>query len=296
MQPYIRDYKAETGEEFTQTGAQGYDQQETKAEPKGTSAFSYMVKYKSDYPSLGLDYARFDCLASHHELKDSHLDHVYRNSPSSSTYRRYHNENNNDDDGGDEDDDEDDENNDADDEGDKGDDADDHSNCQLQSDDQDDQGILANLRAYEGPSLRLIALQDLGVLLSVPKEESLDEYFCCESFVNELMLMWRGIGRDIDNPEIMLLAYRCLSKLMEAMPASLGTAVDSEAISTLCSRLIEIQCISLAEQALPSLEIISSEFPRAVVKEGGLAAVFMYFEFFSTNAQRTAVKTAANCC
>jgi len=33
-----------------------------------------------------------------------------------------------------------------------------------------------------------------------------------------------------------------------------------------------------------------------VVKEGGLAAVLTYMDFFSTNVQRTAVKTAANCC
>lgn len=33
-----------------------------------------------------------------------------------------------------------------------------------------------------------------------------------------------------------------------------------------------------------------------MVKEGGLAAVLMFLDFFSTNVQRTAVKTAANCC
>lgn len=45
-----------------------------------------------------------------------------------------------------------------------------------------------------------------------------------------------------------------------------------------------------------ALEKISSEYPHAVVKEGGLAAVLMFLDFFSTNVQRTAVKTAANCC
>lgn len=44
------------------------------------------------------------------------------------------------------------------------------------------------------------------------------------------------------------------------------------------------------------MEKISSEYPQAVVKEGGLGAVLMYLDFFSTNVQRTAVKTAANCC
>lgn len=45
-----------------------------------------------------------------------------------------------------------------------------------------------------------------------------------------------------------------------------------------------------------TLEKISSEYPHAVVKEGGLAAVLMFLDFFPTNVQRTAVKTAANCC
>ncbi|KAF9924677.1 Ubiquitin fusion degradation protein 4 [Linnemannia zychae] len=157
-------------------------------------------------------------------------------------------------------------------------------------------GILTNLKAYEDPSLQLIALQDLAVLLSVSTEDNLAGYFSCDSFVKELVLLMRGTGGDFDNPEIMLLACRCLSNLMEAMPASLGSVVYSGAVSVLCSKLIEIQYIDVAEQSLTTLEKISSEYPHAVVKEGGLAAVLMFLDFFSTNVQRTAVKTAANCC
>ncbi|KAF9149234.1 Ubiquitin fusion degradation protein 4 [Linnemannia schmuckeri] len=157
-------------------------------------------------------------------------------------------------------------------------------------------GILTNLRAYEDPSLQLIALQDLAVLLSVSTEDTLAGYFSCESFVKELVLLLRGTGGDFDNPEIMLLACRCLSNLMEAMPASLGSVVYSGAVPVLCSKLLEIQYIDLAEQSLTTLEKISSEYPHAVVKEGGLAAVLLFLDFFSTNVQRTAVKTAANCC
>ncbi|KAF9196772.1 Ubiquitin fusion degradation protein 4 [Haplosporangium sp. Z 11] len=157
-------------------------------------------------------------------------------------------------------------------------------------------GILANLRTYEDPSLQLIALQDLAVLLSVSTEDTLAGYFSCDSFVKELVLLMRGNGDGDDNPEIMLLACRCLSNLMEAMPAALGSIVYGGAVSVLCSKLIEIQYIDLAEQSLTTLEKISSEYPHAVVKEGGLAAVLMFLDFFSTNVQRTAVKTAANCC
>ncbi|KAG0045276.1 Ubiquitin fusion degradation protein 4 [Gryganskiella cystojenkinii] len=156
--------------------------------------------------------------------------------------------------------------------------------------------ILTNLKAYEDPSLQLIALQDLAVLLSVSTEDTLAGYFSCDTFVKELVNLLKGTGDGDDNADIMLLACRCLSNLMEAMPASLGSVVYGGAVAALCEKLIVIQYIDLAEQSLTTLEKISSEYPHAVVKEGGLAAVLTYMDFFSTNVQRTAVKTAANCC
>ncbi|KAG0230372.1 Ubiquitin fusion degradation protein 4 [Mortierella sp. GBA43] len=157
-------------------------------------------------------------------------------------------------------------------------------------------GILANLRAFEDPSLQLIALQDLAVLLSVSTEDNLSGYINLDTFIKELVTLLRGTGDGDDNPDIMLLACRCLSNLMEAMPNSVGNVYYGGAIPVLCSKLIEIQYIDLAEQSLTTLEKISTEYPQAVVKEGGLGAVLMYLDFFSTNVQRTAVKTAANCC
>lgn len=44
------------------------------------------------------------------------------------------------------------------------------------------------------------------------------------------------------------------------------------------------------------MEKISAEYPAAIVREGGLAALLNFLPFFSTNVQRTAVTTAANCC
>ncbi|KAF9560690.1 Ubiquitin fusion degradation protein 4 [Mortierella alpina] len=123
-------------------------------------------------------------------------------------------------------------------------------------------GILANLRAYEDPSLQLIALQELALQLSMATEDNLAGYFSCDAFVKELVILLRGSGDGDDNAEMMLLACRCLSNLMEAMPASVGSVVYGGAVPILCSKLIEIQYIDLAEQSLT----------------------------------RTAVKTAANCC
>lgn len=111
-------------------------------------------------------------------------------------------------------------------------------------------GILTNLRAHEDPSLQLIALQDLAVLLSVSTEDTLAGYFSCDTFVKELVILLKGTGDGDDIADMMLLACRCLSNLMEAMPASLGSVVYGGAVAALCEKLIVIQYIDLAEQSL----------------------------------------------
>lgn len=45
-----------------------------------------------------------------------------------------------------------------------------------------------------------------------------------------------------------------------------------------------------------TLEKISEEYPSAIVREGGLAALLNYLDFFSTTVQRTALQAASNCC
>ena len=47
---------------------------------------------------------------------------------------------------------------------------------------------------------------------------------------------------------------------------------------------------------MQTLEKISEEYPSAIVREGGLAALLNYLDFFSTNVQRTALRAASNCC
>jgi E3 ubiquitin-protein ligase TRIP12 len=44
------------------------------------------------------------------------------------------------------------------------------------------------------------------------------------------------------------------------------------------------------------MEKISEEFPSAIVREGGLAALLNYLDFFSIAVQRTAIQAASNCC
>jgi len=51
-----------------------------------------------------------------------------------------------------------------------------------------------------------------------------------------------------ENPEAQVLASRCLYNMMEALPGTAHTVVFHGAIPALCSKLLEIQFIDLAEQ------------------------------------------------
>lgn len=110
--------------------------------------------------------------------------------------------------------------------------------------------ILANLRQKDDPSAQLIALQDLSELLLVSTEENLSGHFSPDAFVKELVSLIQDQGPWGENPEMMLLACRCLANLMEALPAATANVVYGGAVPVLCEKLMEIQYIDLAEQSL----------------------------------------------
>lgn len=136
------------------------------------------------------------------------------------------------------------------------------------------------------------ALQELSEILLVSNEDNLSGHFSPDSFVKELV----SLMQPPNSPEVMLLACRCLANLMEALPASVANVVYGGAVPVLCSKLLEISFIDVAEQSLSTLEKISTEYPSAIVREGGLTACLSYLDFFATSTQRTAATTAANCC
>ncbi|KAH8816204.1 E3 ubiquitin-protein ligase UPL3 [Xylogone sp. PMI_703] len=156
--------------------------------------------------------------------------------------------------------------------------------------------ILSNLREKSDPSVQLIALQELSEILLVSTEDNLSGHFSPDAFVKELVALMQPSEFGEENPEMMLLACRCLANLMEALPASIANVVYGGAVPVLCQKLLEIHFIDLAEQALSTLEKISVEYPASIVREGGLTACLTYLDFFATSTQRTAVTTAANCC
>jgi E3 ubiquitin-protein ligase TRIP12 len=157
-------------------------------------------------------------------------------------------------------------------------------------------GILEQLKSPD-MSMQLIALQELSEVLLISTEDNLAGHFSPDAYVKELVkLMQPNDFTGEENPEVMLLACRCLANLMEALPAATANVVYGGAVPVLCSKLLEIGFIDLAEQCLSTLEKISVEFPSSIVREGGLTACLTYLDFFATSTQRTAVTTAANCC
>lgn len=146
--------------------------------------------------------------------------------------------------------------------------------------------MLNNIKSTADPTTRLVTLQELSELLSISTEDTLAGSFQVEAFVRELVkiLGGRGAERDEDededgddgdeerdedaalaaalamsaggtyagddNLEAQVLACRCLANLMEALPGVAHTVVYHGAIPVLCSKLIEISYIDLAEQTL----------------------------------------------
>ncbi|KAF3917929.1 hypothetical protein ABW20_dc0109398 [Dactylellina cionopaga] len=157
--------------------------------------------------------------------------------------------------------------------------------------------ILNNLKNKEDITVQMLALQELSEILLMANEDSLSGNIATDQFVKELVIIMSEPDMfGSENPELMLLACRCLANLMEALPSATSNVVYGGAVPVLCQKLLEIQYIDLAEQALSTLEKISHEYPTSIIREGGLVACLNFLDFFSTNVQRTAVTTAANCC
>jgi E3 ubiquitin-protein ligase TRIP12 len=61
------------------------------------------------------------------------------------------------------------------------------------------------------------------------------------------------------NPDLMLMATRTLTHMIEALPGTCAVAVAHQAVPTLCAKLLTIEYIDLAEQSLTCLEKMSAD-------------------------------------
>lgn len=96
------------------------------------------------------------------------------------------------------------------------------------------------------------------------------------------------------NFDIMNHACRALSYMLEALPRSSATVVD--AIPVFLEKLQVIQCMDVAEQSLTALETLSRRHSKAILQANGVSACLTYLDFFSMNAQRSALAITSHCC
>ncbi|CAI9781992.1 unnamed protein product [Fraxinus pennsylvanica] len=151
--------------------------------------------------------------------------------------------------------------------------------------------ILSGLRADGEEGKQVEALTQLCDMLSIGTEDSLSS-FSVDSFAPVLVELLNHES----NPDIMLLAARALTHLVDVLPSSCAAVVHYGAVTCFVTRLLTIEYMDLAEQSLQALKKISQEHPTACLRAGALMAVLSYLDFFSTGVQRVALSTAANMC
>jgi E3 ubiquitin-protein ligase TRIP12 len=118
------------------------------------------------------------------------------------------------------------------------------------------------------------------------------------SFSCELAMLISGESNalGVDNPELKLLACRCVNNLIEALPtyATFVALKESRVISALSATLQNLEYVDVAEQAVTTLERISRERSKDILEEGIVDSLLSYLDFFALNVQRNAVQCVAN--
>lgn len=126
--------------------------------------------------------------------------------------------------------------------------------------------ILSGLRADGEEGKQIEALTQLCVMLSIGTEDSLST-FSVDCFVPVLV----GLLNHGSNPDIMLLAARALTHLVDVLPSSCAAVVHYGAVSCFVARLLTIEYIDLAEQ-------VKKLFPLCQMK---LISVYILIECYS---------------
>lgn len=107
-----------------------------------------------------------------------------------------------------------------------------------------------------GESAQLEALTELCEMLSFVVEDAI-EHFPLEELVPSLLKL-NANGR---NPEIMLLAVRALTDLLDARPSSAAAIERHGGITVLCGKLLAIEYLDVAEMVGGSCSI--HEYPES---------------------------------
>ncbi|GIY56935.1 e3 ubiquitin-protein ligase TRIP12 [Caerostris darwini] len=151
------------------------------------------------------------------------------------------------------------------------------------------QQLLQELQSADDDDQQLQILIEISQLLVMGNEDTLIGFP-----VKQVVPLLINLLLKEYNFELMNQACRALTYLIEALPRSSSIVV--EAIPILLNKVQVIQCIDVAEQALTALKMLSKWHSKAILQANGISACLMHLDFFSINAQRTALAIIANCC
>jgi E3 ubiquitin-protein ligase TRIP12 len=151
-------------------------------------------------------------------------------------------------------------------------------------------------------SRQIVALTDLSEYLSFSTEELL-LCFPVESFVTVFFAILSADDPSMDDGAMVdemnastkqLLCCRCLYSLVDILPNTSRYVFSSGGLQILCSKLISIQYIDVAEQCISIFQRLAEYGPIQVLKAGSLQPVLMFLDFFALPSQRAAVTAAAS--
>eukprot|EP01080_Neovahlkampfia_damariscottae_P001758 gene1758-527_t len=98
------------------------------------------------------------------------------------------------------------------------------------------------------------------------------------------------------NFELMLLATRALTNMIDSCPPTSSQIVSNQGVSILIVKLLNIEFIDLAEQCIQCLYFLSETHGIVLLKQGVLSASLMFFDFFGIHVQKNVLKMAVNLC
>ncbi|XP_062179869.1 E3 ubiquitin-protein ligase UPL4 isoform X2 [Phragmites australis] len=147
-----------------------------------------------------------------------------------------------------------------------------------------------------GEGALVAALTELCEALSFCAEDA-GGYFPTEAAARALVRLAGGGGDGAGaSLDVMLLSVRAITYLCDAMPRASDAVVRHGLLPVLCSRLLAIEYLDVAEQCLQAFEKISRRQPTQCLQAGMITAVLTYVDFFSSSIQRVVVSAVANVC
>lgn len=149
--------------------------------------------------------------------------------------------------------------------------------------------VARSLREASDPSAQAAGLNQLCEMLNTGTEETLAALRPDQILPGVVQIM-----NSSHNPDLTLTATRALTYFVDAIQGSSAAVAACGGVDAMCSFLLEIRDIELAEQALVGLDKIAQENPAVLLQSRGPEAFLLFVDFFSMVIQRRAVSAVAN--